>query len=68
MSDSVTSPGPSAADPTVVRYVNGVFKGGGAKGIAYAGALTAWSGGSGREGSEPGLAAGDPGCCVLRPR
>ncbi len=31
---------PSAASAPV-RYVNGVFKGGGAKGIAYAGALTA---------------------------
>ncbi|MEQ1699613.1 MAG: patatin-like phospholipase family protein [Ilumatobacteraceae bacterium] len=31
----------TTASPIVVRYVNGVFKGGGAKGIAYAGALTA---------------------------
>ncbi|MDP2293130.1 MAG: patatin-like phospholipase family protein [Actinomycetota bacterium] len=29
------------AEPTPLRLVNGVFKGGGAKGIAYAGALTA---------------------------
>ena len=38
MTDTTTSPG---ASPIVVRHVNGVFKGGGAKGIAYAGALTA---------------------------
>lgn len=40
MSDTATHTG-TPTSTTALRHVNGVFKGGGAKGIAYAGALTA---------------------------
>src|SRR5690349_6403506 len=41
MASPLTRPIPRAEDRDVARLVNGVFKGGGAKGIVYAGALKA---------------------------